>query len=891
MNRLTTLLVVLILMIGLTLPAAFAARGPSSSPQIALHANRGAIPMAAVQAANSQLRREVLGFVNASMIGDPSVGYPSWNFSLLSTVVFFALHVNAGDGALIRDTDWNIYHSTTMTNLLNTAHAAGTKVVVSLNLHGDAPVCAGLTQVNAGHTIGEIVGQMTGLGLDGININYEANNITCPNGQTSRSQMTAFTQNLRAAMPAGSYLLIDTYAGSAEDNLEFFDIAGLQPYVDAFFVMSYDSDMSNWSEVPLNCTAYCFNPVSPLNTYRFNVTKSMSQYLNYAPSHKIILGQPYYGRRGCVGNLTDPHPYLQPNGIFPNENFATPTYLYASTVRTQSGVYNFTSHRDPSEGVTEWDTWYDSDFNCNRLQYFDDSVSLSYKYDVVNKDDLRGVGLFTLDYGGGARELWNALATHFTLIPGLVGDLNACPGNTSASISWTAAPTAGGPVTSYQVTASPGGATVTVPGNATFATVTGLTAGTPYTFTVQGINSSGPGVGAGTSSVTPGPTLFTSYLNWYDKASPGVAGDNIHLLNPGTAASSGCVTVSGKAVAPWTATGGQETYVTMPAGTIGGPVMVTVNSGPAVLASQRVQFGQSFNEVWTAAATQAATTSYFNWFDKASPGMLNDNIHLLNPGGTASSVTVALPGAPAQVVTVAPGAETYVTFPAGTIGGPVTVTASQPVLASQRVQYNQTFNEVWALNPAQAAATSYFNWYDKASPGMFNDNIHLLNPGTSSASVTVTVSGVGPRTVTIAGGAETYVTFPQGTIGGPVKVTSTQPLLATQRVQYYSSFNEVPAVTAARAAATSYVNWYDKASAGMANDNIHLLNPGSASASVTVGLPGATPLMITVAAGAEAYVTFPPGTIGGPVTISSTLPVLASQRVQYYQSFNEIPAD
>src|SRR5207253_1119518 len=320
---------------------------------------------------------------------------------------------------------------------------------------------------------------------------------------------------------------------------------------------------------------------------------------------------------------------------------------------------------------------------------------------------------FTLDYGGGAPELWNALVTHFTTIPGLVGDLAACAGSASASVSWTGAPTAGGPITSYQVTASPGGATLTVPGNATFATFTGLTAGTAYTFTVQGINSTGPGVGRTTDFVIPvAATVATSYLNWYDKASPGVLGDNVHILNSGATASTGCVMVSGKAVAPWTASAGQEMYVTMPAGTIGGPVVVTVTSGPAVLASQRVQFNQSFNEVWAASAAQAATTSYFNWYDKASPGMLNDNVHLLNPGTTSADVTVSLAGAAPRSVSVGPGAETYVSFPQGTIGGPVTVTATQPVLASQRVQYYSSFNEVPALIAAKAATMSYINWYD-----------------------------------------------------------------------------------------------------------------------------------------------------------------------------------
>ena len=842
-------------------------------------------------AANSQLKREVLGFVNAGALGSGSTGYPSWNFSLLSTVVFFAIHVNSGDGALVRgDTGWNVYHSSTMTSFVQAAHAAGTKVLVSVNLHdfSTSPtnyVCQGLDPVNAGHTIGELQALVSSGGIDGISVDYEATRTTCANGQDNRAELVAFVRGLRAAMPASGYLSIDTYSGSAEDNLEFFDITGLQPYVDSFFVMAYDMDAANYFEAPLNCSSYCFNPVSPLNTYRFNVTKSMSQYTALVPSHKVILGQPYYGSRGCVGaNLSDAHQAL-------TRDFANTTYLNASTIGTQHGVSNFASHRDPSDGVSEWDTWYDSDWNCNREQYYDDSISLSYKYDVVNRFDLRGVGLFTLDYGGGAPALWNALVTHFTLIPGLVGNLSACAGSASASVSWTGAPTSGGPVINYQVTASPGGASATVPGNATFATVTGLTPGTAYTLTVVGTNSSGPGVGATTGVVTPVTApLFTSYLNWFDKASAGMVSDNVHLVNPGASASAGCVTLSGRAVAAWSADPGKETYVTLPAGTIGGPLLVTVNSGPAALASQRVQYNSSFNEVWAASATQAATTSYINWFDKASAGMLNDNIHLLNPGATSASVTVSLPGVTPQTVSVAAGAETYVTFPAGTIGGPVTVSSTQPVLASQRVQYFQTFNEVWAAGAAQAATTSFFNWYDKASDGMFNDTIHLLNPGTTSATVTVGLHGASARIVSVGPGLETYVTFPAGTIGGPVVVTSTQPVLASQRVQYYQSFNEVPAVTAAKAATTSYINWYDKASAGMVNDNIHLLNPGGASATVTVSLPGATSQVVTIGPSAEAYVTFPAGTIGGPVTVSSTQPVLASQRVQYYQSFNEIPA-
>jgi hypothetical protein len=76
--------------------------------------------------------------------------------------------------------------------------------------------------------------------------------------------------------------------------------------------------------------------------------------------------------------------------------------------------------------------------------------------------------------------------------------------------------------------------------------------------------------------------------------------------------------------------------------------------------------------------------------------MVNDNIHLLNPSTASATVTVSMPGATSKTVTVAAGGETYVAFLTGTIGGPVTVTSSQPILASQRVQYYASFNEIWA---------------------------------------------------------------------------------------------------------------------------------------------------------------------------------------------------
>jgi spore germination protein YaaH len=400
--------------------AADIAAQPATAPLSAASAE-APLPLNLQAAANSGLHREVFGFVNAGNLGNSSVGYPSWNFSLLSTVAYFGLQVNSGDGNLVQNTiGWYVYQSPTMRSFINAAHASGVKVILSLNLHdfSTSPgnqVCQGLAPANAQNTINQAVAQVNAAQVEGINVDYEGTNTTCTNGLTSRSEMTDFVKNLRAALPSGKYVAIDTYTGSAEDNLEFFDVTGLAPYVDSFFVMAYDMDFENAQNPPLSCSSYCFNPVSALNTYRFNVTKSMAQYTALVPASKVILGQPYYGRKACVANPYAAHQLLD-NHQYPSSppNFVSPQYLDAIATPSDSATSSFQAHRDPGDWAAEWDTWWSSDFGCWREQNWDDTQSLGAKYDVVNQDNLRGVGLFTLDYGGGSPELWALLARKFT---------------------------------------------------------------------------------------------------------------------------------------------------------------------------------------------------------------------------------------------------------------------------------------------------------------------------------------------------------------------------------------------------------------------------------------------------------------------------------------------
>lgn len=95
--------------------------------------------------------------------------------------------------------------------------------------------------------------------------------------------------------------------------------------------------------------------------------------------------------------------------------------------------------------------------------------------------------------------------------PGVAGaptNVQATGGNAQATITFNAPADNGGlTITSYTVTASPGGNTAS--GSSSPITITGLTNGTSYTFTVYATNAAGNGpTSSSSNSVTPASALY-----------------------------------------------------------------------------------------------------------------------------------------------------------------------------------------------------------------------------------------------------------------------------------------------------------------------------------------------------------------------------------------------
>ena len=142
-------------------------------------------------------------------------------------------------------------------------------------------------------------------------------------------------------------------------------------------------------------------------------------------------------------------------------------------------------------------------------------------------------------------------------VPGSPANVVATPGNAQAVVSWTPPPDNGGAaITSYVVTASPGGRQVTVDGPTTQATFTHLTNGTTYSFTVAAANRVGTGSASSPSTpVTPATTPAAPQLS----ATPG----NGSVLLSWTSPDNGGSAITGYRLYRGTTSGG-ETLLASP---------------------------------------------------------------------------------------------------------------------------------------------------------------------------------------------------------------------------------------------------------------------------------------------------------------------------------------
>jgi GH18 family chitinase len=364
-------------------------------------ARTAVLPRSTAVPAPQALTREVFGFATYWMLSS----YPNWDFSLLSTIAYFGLDVNS-DGNFNRSTPgWTGWNSQALVDIINRAHLAGGQVVLTIKAFDNATINAIVTSPAATQTaITATIDAIAAKQLDGVNVDFEGSSSPqYPDIQRGFTNfMTALSTQVHDRWP-DAFVTVDTYSGAASWDGGIFNIAALDPVVDAFFLMDYDMGLSNDPTRAL--------PNAPMNGWTWNVTTSVAQYLTKTSPWKVILGVPYYGYKWSTTTSQQYSPVRS-----------------AATARTYAGVLEDFACANPSRawdstGQSPWAWWWSpasgdpcgGNYNSWRQLHYDDATSLGVKYDLVNANDLAGTGMWALGYDGSSRDLWDVLAAKFTL--------------------------------------------------------------------------------------------------------------------------------------------------------------------------------------------------------------------------------------------------------------------------------------------------------------------------------------------------------------------------------------------------------------------------------------------------------------------------------------------
>lgn len=426
----------------------------------------------------------------------------------------------------------------------------------------------------------------------------------------------------------------------------------------------------------------------------------------------------------------------------------------------------------------------------------------------------------------------------------------------------------------------------------------------------------------------------TYYFTWYDEKSPGMS-DWVLGANPGGGQSDTELDVftagNKRNTVPYVLSPGGITTPRFP-GVMEGPVKLVSRFGQPQIASQRILFGSSFEEVPGFDETRLTDQYYFTWYDEKSPGSANW-VLFANPSASDPievDITISDPLHPGDTplvdesITLAPGRIATPHYP-GIMGGPVKIKAHaigdagapRNVITSQRVLWQGRFNEVLGVPGTELDSDYIWTWYDEHSPGASNW-VLVANPsedysiyaevyiGQSDVPVWKT-DGQDGRPASIERGGIQTPRF-GGVMGGPVRVKAWKDdskitpavVIASQRSLWGGSFEEVPGSPLSRVDALANFSWYDQKSPGSFNW-VMVANPGASTAKAEIWIAGQQQAVLDVGAGGSNSTTFP-NFMGGPVevrgydaaTYNPATPgtpnhgLMASQRVLWQNNFNEV---
>ncbi len=354
----------------------------------------------------NQLTREVLGFLPYWKLDTTTRA--AMRMDLLSTIAYFSIGVQS-DGYLARGAattptaGWAGWTSSAMTEVINAAHARGVRVVPTITMmawNGDYTAMSTLlnSSTNRARLVADVVKVVGDRRADGVNIDFE------PVPSSLRSQFTTLAREMKAGLVkagVGSFVTVDTMAGAATWSTGY-DVVGLSATgaADALMVMAYDFSYGSSGRA---------GGVAPMDSsYIFSAVDAMRDHLALVPPAKMIWGIPYYGR---AWNTTT----AEGNSTVRSPADSVAFGYYGKDGGTAYGGKVLAARygrKWDSLGQVPWFLYRASDGGY-RQGYYDDPTSLRAKYNMVLRNDVGGIGIWSLGMDTGVSDLWNVIEDRF----------------------------------------------------------------------------------------------------------------------------------------------------------------------------------------------------------------------------------------------------------------------------------------------------------------------------------------------------------------------------------------------------------------------------------------------------------------------------------------------
>lgn len=327
-----------------------------------------------------ELKKEVFGW-HPHWAGEK---YKSYNFKLLTTLAYFSYELNPETGGYKTIHDW------ATTNVIDSAHAKGTKVHLTVTNFGEKNNSTFLNNKKAQKNfINEIVKQIERRSADGVNLNFE--NIP----KKSKERFTNFVIRLSERLQTEG--LEFSMAIPSVDPDYVYDFKTLMNFVDYFVMMGYNYHKE--SEIS--------GPNSPLKSSakwgKQSIEHSVNTYFSRGISPiQLIVAYPYYGIEYKTASIKIPAK---------NEEFLK-EWTY-SNIRKEF-------KKAPIIDLESSSAYYVIPSPSNdevKQLWFDNEESFAMKCDWINQKKLRGVGIWALGYDHGNNELWTVLNKKFAKDP------------------------------------------------------------------------------------------------------------------------------------------------------------------------------------------------------------------------------------------------------------------------------------------------------------------------------------------------------------------------------------------------------------------------------------------------------------------------------------------